>query len=90
MYGESEWREARRLRADGMSKATIASRMGISRNTVDKLLKLTEAPRYKGSAKLTAYEEAALRTFARVLVEEAFLVVVSKRVSSARNEQEPK
>lgn len=84
MYGEAEWREVHRLRAGGMPKAQIAERMGVSRNTVDKLLLMKEPPRYTKRVKLTKHEEEVLRTFARVLLEEAFLVLRSNREQSEK------
>lgn len=41
----------------------------MSRNIVDKLLRMHEPPRFKGRVKITTYEEEAIRTFARVLLE---------------------
>ena len=42
-----DWAEVRRLfHREGMAKAAIARRLGMSRNTVDRLLALREPPRY--------------------------------------------
>lgn len=45
MYGEIEWTAARELFDGGMSKAGIARRLGMSRTTVARLLKLQAPPR---------------------------------------------
>jgi hypothetical protein len=50
----------------------------MSRNTVERLLRLHEPPRFRGRSKLTSYEEEALRTFARLLVGEAFAMLNSQ------------
>jgi adenosylmethionine-8-amino-7-oxononanoate aminotransferase len=47
MYGEAEWAEVRRLfHREGVNKARIARQLGMSRTTVQRLLGLTEPPRY--------------------------------------------
>lgn len=63
MYGEPAWREVRRLGAEGMPKTRIAQRLGMSRNTVAKLLRLQEPPRFKGRVQLTSREDEVLRRF---------------------------
>ena len=46
-----DWAEVHRLfHREGMAKAAIARRLGISRNTVDRLLALREPPRYARTA----------------------------------------
>ena len=48
MYAVHDWAEVRRLhQVEGMSKAAIAARFGMSRNTVSRLLSLTEPPKYE-------------------------------------------
>ena len=48
MYSVHDWAEVRRLHlVEGMSKAAIATRLGMSRNTVARLLALSEPPRYR-------------------------------------------
>jgi DNA-binding transcriptional regulator LsrR (DeoR family) len=47
MYGEAEWRQARRLYGSGTSKSAIARRLGMSRTTVARLLSLQAPPRRK-------------------------------------------
>lgn len=43
-----DWAEVHRLfHREGLAKAAIARRLGMSRNTVDRLLGLTEPPRYR-------------------------------------------
>ena len=41
-----DWAEVRALHADGITKREIARRLGISRNTVERLLSASEPPRY--------------------------------------------
>lgn len=41
-----DWAEVRAMHADGIGKREIARRLGISRNTVDKLVRASEPPRY--------------------------------------------
>jgi transposase len=41
-----DWAEVRAMHADGIKKREIARRLGISRNTVDKLIDASEPPRY--------------------------------------------
>jgi transposase len=41
-----DWAEVRAMHADGVKKREIARRLGISRNTVDKLIEASEPPRY--------------------------------------------
>jgi len=42
-----DWAEVRAMHADGIKKREIARRLGISRNTVDKLIDAREPPRYE-------------------------------------------
>jgi transposase len=42
-----DWAEVRAMHADGVKKREIARRLGISRNTVDKLIDAKEPPRYE-------------------------------------------
>ena len=47
MHQVEDWAEVHRLfHREGMAKAVIARRLGMSRNTVDRLLALREPPRY--------------------------------------------
>lgn len=47
MHQVEDWAEVHRLfHREGMAKAAIARRLGMSRNTVDRLLTLREPPRY--------------------------------------------
>ena len=41
-----DWAEVRAMHADGITKREIARRLGISRNTVERLLSASEPPRY--------------------------------------------
>jgi transposase len=41
-----DWAEVRAMHADGVTKREIARRLGISRNTVDRLIAAEEPPRY--------------------------------------------
>jgi transposase len=41
-----DWAEVRAMHADGITKREIARRLGISRNTVDKLIEASEPPKY--------------------------------------------
>ncbi len=47
MYGNAEWRQARRLYGAGISKSAIAHRLGMSRTTVARLLSLPAPPQRK-------------------------------------------
>ena len=50
MYSVHDWAEAHRLHhREGLPKAAIARRLGMSRQTVSRLLCLTEPPRYERS-----------------------------------------
>ena len=44
--GAVDWAEVRAMHADGVKKREIARLLGISRNTVDKLIEAGEPPRY--------------------------------------------
>ena len=46
MRSAVDWAEVRAMHADGIKKREIARRLGISRNTVDRLIDATEPPRY--------------------------------------------
>jgi transposase len=46
-----EWAQVRALAADGVSKRQIASRLGINRRTVDRLVVAAEPPRYARAPK---------------------------------------
>lgn len=47
VYGMQDWAEVHRLfHRERLSKARIARRLGMSRNTVDRLLGLSEPPAY--------------------------------------------
>jgi hypothetical protein len=41
-----DWAEVRAMHVDGVPKREIARQLGISRNTVDKLVEATEPPKY--------------------------------------------
>lgn len=48
MYSVHDWAEVHRLHeGEGCSKTAIAPRLGMSRNTVDRLLSLDDPPRYE-------------------------------------------
>ncbi|MCY4367860.1 MAG: helix-turn-helix domain-containing protein [bacterium] len=48
MYEVHDWAEVHRLfHREGLSKSRIAERLGMSRNTVARLLSLDEPPRYR-------------------------------------------
>lgn len=48
MYSVHDWAEVRRLHhVEGMSKASIAAKLSMSRNTVARLLSLREPPKYE-------------------------------------------
>lgn len=52
MYDVRDWAEVRRLSTrEGWSKTAIAEKLGMSRNTVDRLLELRNPPRYLRPAK---------------------------------------
>lgn len=52
MYSVHDWAEVQRLHhREGHSKTAIARRLGMSRNTVDRLLSLDDPPRYERSGK---------------------------------------
>jgi transposase len=64
VYEVHDWAEVRRLfRVEGWTKTAIAEKLGMSRNTVDRLLRCPEPPHYErapaGSA-LDEYEHAVL------------------------------
>jgi transposase len=47
VYSVHDWAEVHRLyEREGRSKTAIAKKLDMSRNTVDRLLRLTEPPRY--------------------------------------------
>jgi transposase len=46
----SEWAEVKTLAADGVSQREIASRLGMNRRTVRRLIEAPEAPRYRREA----------------------------------------
>jgi len=64
VYGVQDWAEVHRLHhRDGVSQAAIASRLGMSRNTVARLLSLTEPPRYERrsvGSKLDPFKDAVV------------------------------
>jgi transposase len=48
VYSVHDWAEVHRLHErEGCSKTAIARRLGMSRNTVDRLLRLTDPPTYE-------------------------------------------
>lgn len=50
-----DWAEVHRLfHREAASKAAIARRLGMSRNTVERLLSLREPPRYASTSQLAA------------------------------------
>jgi transposase len=52
VYSVHDWAEVRRLRVrEGWSKTAIARKLGMSRNTVDRLLRLQDPPRYERRSK---------------------------------------
>jgi transposase len=60
LYGREVWRVIRNLKDKGMSNREIARRMGISRNTVSKMLKRTRIQgkkKRKRGSKLDPYME---------------------------------
>lgn len=62
-----EWDEVRRLYRNGASKTEIARRLGMSRNTVARLLTLDKAPRYirkPMTSKLDPFKSAVLEMLA--------------------------
>lgn len=85
MYREHDRRTVHRMHAKGMSKAAIARALGMSRNTVDKLLKLHEAPVFARKDALTKKEELAIQRLARALVStaEPFAYLFGSRTSGA-------
>lgn len=50
MRGVSEWAQVRALTADGVSQREIASRLGMNRRTVRRLVEAAEPPRYRREA----------------------------------------
>ncbi len=47
MYSVHDWAEVRRLHdVEGMSKSAIADKLSMSRNTVARLVGLSEPPKY--------------------------------------------
>ena len=46
----SEWAQVRALAADGISQREIASRLGMNRRTVRRLVEAPEPPRYRREA----------------------------------------
>lgn len=80
MYEVHDWAEVHRLfHREGLSKSRIAERLGMSRNTVARLVSLDEPPRYRRKprgSKLDAYKgsigvmlERDARAPARVILE---------------------
>lgn len=49
MYRVQDWAEAQRLHRQGWSNVAIAEELGMSRNTVTRLLGLGQPPRYERS-----------------------------------------
>jgi len=47
VYSVHDWADVHRLHRTGLSQAVIARRLQMSRNTVARLLKLSEPPRYE-------------------------------------------
>ena len=47
MYRVQDWAEVQRLHRQGWSNIAIAEKLGMSRNTVTRLLGLRQAPRYE-------------------------------------------
>lgn len=64
MYGVQDLAEVHRLHhREGVSQAAIASRLGMSRNTVARLLSLKEPPRYQrrsSGSKLDRFRDAVV------------------------------
>lgn len=64
MYGVQDWAEVHRsYHREGVSQAAIASRLGMSRNTVARLLSLREPPRYErrpSGSKLDPFKDAVV------------------------------
>jgi transposase len=62
MYSVHDWSEVRRLhQVEKLSKSAIAERLGMSRNTVIRLLKLEDPPKYErmpAGSKLDSYADA--------------------------------
>jgi transposase len=64
VYGVQDWAEAHRLHSrEGLSQAAIARRLGMSRNTVARLLSLSQPPSYErraGGSKLDPFKDAVV------------------------------
>ena len=64
MYGVQDWAEVHRLHErEGVSQAAIARRLGMSRNTVARLLALSQPPRYErvaSGSKLDPFKDAVV------------------------------
>jgi transposase len=64
VYGVQDWAEVHRLHhREGLSQAAIARRLDMSRNTVMRLLSLSQPPRYERAAqgsKLDPFKDAVV------------------------------
>lgn len=64
MYGVQDWAEVHRLLyREGLSQAAVARRLGMSRNTVARLLSLSSPPAYersRGGSKLDPFKDAVV------------------------------
>ena len=58
MYDVQDWAEVHRLsHREHWTKTAIAEKLGMSRNTVDRLLELSEPPRYERAPATSALDD---------------------------------
>ena len=84
MYDVYDWAEVHRLHREGHSNSAIARRLGMSRTTVIRLLRLDEPPAYRRAPKGSILDPFKDRIAGMLLDDPAFRASIVNRIPLAR------